>query len=67
MGFVFDFTRQCFTSDVSRTFYTMGCISVKHNREGKSMSDLNDDDPFRNCDTVDSYVEVIHNSIIAGK
>ena len=45
----------------------MGCVSVKQDREGKSMSDLNNDDPFHNCDTVDSYVEVIHNSIIAGK
>ena len=63
----FNFNRSCLASDVSRTLDTMGCISAKPNRSGKSMSDLNDDDPFQNCGTVDSYVEVIHNSVISGE
>jgi len=45
----------------------MGCIAGKQNGGARDLLDLNNDDPLRECDTAESYAEVIRTSIIAGK
>ncbi|KAK2179764.1 hypothetical protein NP493_474g05079 [Ridgeia piscesae] len=44
----------------------MGCIVGKQNGGARDLLDLNNDDPLRECDTAESYAEVIRTSIIAG-